>query len=143
VLELGKPDQDWGDSDEGGFTDDDENDMNLEEIKKLHTFAKDSKIHQLMSEMDKELASTEVGKSFASSSNPSTSTSKQASGSASNARVEELDEFDTNESAYKPVNIDMNALANILESYQSQEEASGPSANLLRSVGFDITKAKK
>jgi len=139
LTDLGNPDKDWDASDDEYFSEEDEN---IEEIKKMHTFAKDSKIHALMKEMDKELESTEVGKTFTAppSSNSNPSTSQQAQ--ASNARVEELDDFD-NESPYKPVDIDMNALANILESYQSQEDGSGPSVNLLRSVGFDISKAKK
>ena len=141
LVGFGDPDKDWDASDDDYGSDEDETDLNLEEIKNMYTFAKDSKIHQLMGAMDRELESTEVGKTFTSA--PSTSQSQQTQTQASSARVEELDDFDKESSSYKPVDIDMNALANILESYQSQEEPSGPSVNLLRSVGFDITKAKK
>jgi len=120
--------------------------VNLEEIKKMHSFSKDSKIHELMQKMDDELASTDLGKSFtpeaAASSSAGTSSSQNAASKVATANVEELDEFDEQE-GLKPVNIDMNALANLLESFQSQDGPSGPSANLLRSVGFDMTRMKK
>lgn len=111
--------------------------------------------------MDTELASTTIGQSFKShpknGASPSSSKTVPSSSSTSSttqgpssskspkiatASVTELDEFDQEE-GLTPVNIDMNALANILESFQSQDGPSGPSANLLRSVGFDMNRVKK
>jgi len=151
-LELGGLDgsnsKEWADSDDDYGSDEDDFDVNLEEIKKMHTFGEDSKIHELMHQMDSELAKTEVGKTFKTDSAPKANGVASSSGlkdkpkSAATASVEELDAYDEEE-GLTPVNIDMNALANILESFQSQEGASGPSANLLRSVGFDLSKMKK
>lgn len=117
----------------------------------MQSLSKESKEYfDMVEQMDKELASTNVGQTFkpqksssnssgatASISDPSNSKSK-----VTTASVEELDEFDEEE-GLTPVNIDMNALANMLESFQSQAGPSGPSANLLASVGFDMTRAKK
>ena len=93
---------------------------------KKHSFKKDSKIHQLMQDMDSELATTNVGKTFT-----------EASSSGAEGQIS--DEFDDVEK-FEPVNIDINALTNMLKSFQNQEFPTGPSANLLKSVGFDISK---
>lgn len=120
--------------------------MDLESIRKMHTFSKESQeFFGMMGQMDKELASTTMGQTFKSSASghssvPSSSTSSSKPKVAT-ANVEELDEFD--KEGLTPVNIDMNALANILESFQSQDGPSGPSANLLRGVGFDMNRAMK
>ena len=39
---------------------------------------------------------------------------------------------------FQPVDIDMNALKNILESYQSQMGAAGPASNLLGPMGVHL-----
>jgi hypothetical protein len=164
-LGDGSNTKEWAASDDDYGSDEDDFDVNLEEIKKMHDFSKDSKIHELMNQMDSELATTEVGKTFAPDNGhpETTSASAKASGSggagassrttpatskpkgpkaAATASVDELDEYDEEE-GLTPVNIDMNALANILESFQSQDGPSGPSANLLRSVGLDLSRMKR
>jgi len=132
LVELGKPDRDWEASDDDSFSDEER--ASVEDIKRMHTFKQDSKIHELMGQMDDELATTDVGKTFQNNPTPSTS-------AAAKARIEELDQFDQEVS--DPVDIDLNALTNMLESFHSQDGPAGPSSNLLRSVGFDISKAKK
>lgn len=122
----------------------------------MHQFSKESKdFFSIVDKMDKELASTKVGETFQSykkkkspkpkytTTTPSAArSSKGESSTTAKASVQEVDEFDEEE-GLTPVNIDMAALANILESYQSQDGPSGPSSNLLQSVGIDLSKMSK
>ncbi|KAG5891261.1 hypothetical protein JTB14_019668 [Gonioctena quinquepunctata] len=75
-----------------------------------------TKMQQYMDEMDKELAGTTIGESF-----------EKKNG----------DSFDDIES-FKPVDIDVNALKNMLESYKSQMGEAGPSSNLLGPMGVNL-----
>lgn len=75
-----------------------------------------SKMKQYMDEMDRELAKTTVGQSFEKKND---------------------DNFDDIES-FKSVDIDMNALKNIMESYRSQLGEAGPSSNLLGPMGIHL-----
>lgn len=47
------------------------------------------------------------------------------------------DSFEDTE-AFEPVDIDMNALKNILESYQSQMGGAGPASNMLGPMGIRL-----
>lgn len=49
----------------------------------------------------------------------------------------ESDNFEDIE-AFEPVDIDMNVLKNILESYQSQMGGAGPASNLLGPMGIRL-----
>jgi len=122
-------------------SEEDEANEKIKELEKKYVRSSrggDAKMEELMGAMDEELEKTDVGKTFQSTApvrNKARTKKKvktaEASGSSS-----------TSTPIYEPVDIDMNALTNILESFQSQEDPSiGPSANLLRNVGFDITKA--
>lgn len=141
---MGQRDQDWDASDDS-YGSEDDLDLNMEEIRNLQ---KGSKIRELMGEMDTELATTEVGKTFTNCSGPSTSSGSgirkktKVSGSAATTKVEDLEEFDDVQ-AVEPFDVDMNTFTNMLESFRSQEGPSGPSANLLRSVGFKINDLKQ
>lgn len=75
-----------------------------------------SKMERYMKQMDKELAETTIGESF-----------EKKNG----------DSFDDIEN-FKPVDIDMNALKNILESYKSQLGEAGPSSNMLGPMGIRL-----
>ncbi|XP_009994707.1 PREDICTED: protein SGT1 [Chaetura pelagica] len=81
-----------------------------------------------MDEMDQELAQTHVGKSFitqkkgASSVNAATS---QSAGPDSGSEETEL----------TPVDVDMNLVTNLLESYSAQSGLAGPTSNILQSMG--------
>lgn len=75
-----------------------------------------TKMQQYMEEMDRELASTTIGESF-----------EKKNG----------DGFDDIES-FQPVDIDVNALKNILESYKSQLGEAGPSSNMLGPMGIHL-----
>ncbi|KAK9874394.1 hypothetical protein WA026_002741 [Henosepilachna vigintioctopunctata] len=75
-----------------------------------------------MDEMDKELAQTTIGESFIKKNGEN---------------FEDVENF-------RPVDIDMNALKNILESYKSQLGEAGPSSNMLGPMGvyLDIQEDK-
>ncbi|CAG9771096.1 unnamed protein product [Ceutorhynchus assimilis] len=75
-----------------------------------------NKMEKYMMEMDKELASTTIGKSF------------EKKGDSS---------FDDIEN-FKPVDINVNALKNILESYRTQMGDAGPSSTMLGPMGVHL-----
>ncbi|NXI40543.1 ECD protein, partial [Galbula dea] len=81
-----------------------------------------------MNEMDHELAHTNVGKSFAIQkkrvSSVKTTTSQNT---APNSGAEDTE--------LTPVDVDMNLVANLLESYNAQSGLAGPTSNILQSMG--------
>lgn len=89
-----------------------------------------SDIAAYMEQMDRELAATTIGKSFA------TKASINAEGCADD------DDFDDIES-FKPVDINVNALQNLAESYQAQLGSFGPASSLLGSLGIQFDVAQK
>ncbi|XP_066205228.1 protein ecdysoneless homolog [Saccopteryx leptura] len=84
-----------------------------------------------MSQMDRELAHTSIGKSF--------TTQKQVE-SLSQTTSNNSDEEDSGAggSAVVPVDVDLNLVSNILESYSSQAGLAGPASNLLQSMGVQL-----
>ncbi|XP_056649170.1 protein ecdysoneless [Diorhabda sublineata] len=76
-----------------------------------------NKLQKYMDEMDKELEGTTIGQSF----------EKKKNG----------DSFDDIET-FKPVDINVNALKYILESYKSQMGEAGPSSNMLGPMGIHL-----
>uniref|UniRef100_A0A2K5JYQ5 Ecdysoneless cell cycle regulator n=1 Tax=Colobus angolensis palliatus TaxID=336983 RepID=A0A2K5JYQ5_COLAP len=84
-----------------------------------------------MAQMDQELAHTCIGKSF--------TTRKQVepvSQTTDNNSDEE--DSDTGESVMATVDVDLNLVSNILESYSSQAGLAGPASNLLKSMGVQL-----
>lgn len=77
----------------------------------------ETKMNEYMRKMDAELAGTEVGKSFEKKRD--------------NLKFEDVEKFE-------PVDIDMNALKNILESYRAQMGDAGPSSNMLGPMGLHL-----
>lgn len=109
ILNFVIPEDSWGsESDMSEY--DEDRDINCEDIK--------TKMQQYMDEMDMELSETTIGQSFVKKSNESTA-------------------FDDVEN-FEPVDIDMNALKNILESYRSQMGEAGPSSNMLGPMGVHL-----
>ncbi|XP_004383294.1 protein ecdysoneless homolog [Trichechus manatus latirostris] len=84
-----------------------------------------------MAQMDQELAHTSIGKSF--------TTQKQVE-PLSQAADNNSDEEDSGagESVMSPVDVDLNLVSNILESYSSQAGLAGPASNLLQSMGVQL-----
>ncbi|XP_037064522.1 protein ecdysoneless homolog isoform X3 [Peromyscus leucopus] len=86
-----------------------------------------------MAQMDQELAHTSMGKSF--------STRKQAKKEApSQTANDNSDEEDSGagDCVVEAVDVDLNLVSNILESYSSQAGLAGPASNLLHSMGVRL-----
>ncbi|KAM4774515.1 protein ecdysoneless homolog [Cyanocitta cristata] len=81
-----------------------------------------------MNEMDRELAQTNVGKSFTTKKRGASfveAATSESAGPDSGAEDAEL----------APVDVDMNLVANLLESYSAQAGLAGPTSNILQSMG--------
>nr|CAD7458862.1 unnamed protein product [Timema tahoe] len=128
ILDLVIPEDSWDlESDGSGMSSyEDEMDMDLDQLKTGKKMP-ESEIKQYMDQMDKELSSTTIGHSFEKSK---CSKHKGVNGT-SKSEEESFDDIEN----FKPVDIDMNALKNILASYQSQLGGAGPSTNLLGPMG--------
>ncbi|XP_032921849.1 protein ecdysoneless homolog [Catharus ustulatus] len=84
-----------------------------------------------MNEMDRELAQTNIGKSF--------TTQKRGAGSVEAATSESAGPGSGAEDAeLAPVDVDMNLVANLLESYSAQAGLAGPTSNILQSMGVTL-----
>ncbi|MBZ3877497.1 Protein ecdysoneless-like protein [Sciurus carolinensis] len=86
-----------------------------------------------MAQMDQELAHTNIGKSFTTQKQVNKELPSQT---ASNNSDEE--DSGAGESVMEPVDIDLNLVSNILESYSSQAGLAGPASNLLQSMGVQL-----
>ncbi|XP_058833014.1 protein ecdysoneless [Topomyia yanbarensis] len=132
LLDLVIPEDRWDSSDNSDMSDyaEEDYDRNIEEMSPTRTGrAVKNEIQTYMEQMDRELAQTTIGKSF------ETHISAQEGETRG-----EADDFDDIES-FKPVNIDVNTLKNMMESYQAQIGGPGPAANLLGSMGLQIARA--
>lgn len=93
-----------------------------------------------MEQMDRELAATTIGKSFKPKGNDA---GNRHEGDGEEDDDDEDDgkddarDFDDIES-FKPVNIDVNALKNLAESYRAQYGGHGPTSSLLGSLGMRL-----
>lgn len=110
ILNFVIPEDDSWDLD----TDSDMSDYDVDENGKN---GESNKMQELMDAMDRELAKTTIGESF-----------------VKNNDTEGFEDIE----AFKPVDIDMNALQNILESYKSQLGEAGPSSNMLGPMGIQL-----
>ncbi|XP_009074863.1 PREDICTED: protein SGT1-like, partial [Acanthisitta chloris] len=81
-----------------------------------------------MKEMDQELAQTNVGKSFTTQKKGASS----VNGATPRGAVPDSGAADTE---LAPVDVDMNLVANLLESYSAQAGLAGPTSNILQSMG--------
>ncbi|NXW57994.1 ECD protein, partial [Eurystomus gularis] len=113
------------------FSDEDDEDLDAESQSQDQKVSPNELIGSLksyMNEMDQELARTNVGKSFTTQKNGASSvkaTTSQSAGPDSGAEDAEL----------TPVDVDMNLVANLLESYSAQSGLAGPTSNILQSMG--------
>lgn len=117
MLDLIIPEDNWeSNSDMSDFADDDDLERN---IAGMTSNLQGDKINikTYMEEMDKELAGTTIGKSF-----------EKKTGDDG---FEDIENFE-------PVDIDVNALKNIAQSYQSQFGGPGPATSLLGSMGIQL-----
>lgn len=81
----------------------------------------------IMSEMDRQLAHTEVGKSFA----PPPLLTDSVGG-----KEEDKEEGDRED--VLPLDVDFNLMSNLLESYAAQCGEAGPSSNILHTMGIRL-----
>lgn len=126
MLDMVIPEDNWDSQSDMSDFDDDLIDKNIEEMAKAPQGSIDAAISSYMEQMDRELAATTIGKSF--------NTKKE--------NKDDEDDFDDIES-FEPVNIDVNALQNLAESYQAQLGGHGPAASLLGSLGIRIDPTQK
>ncbi|XP_063241356.1 protein ecdysoneless isoform X2 [Bacillus rossius redtenbacheri] len=133
ILDFAIPEDNWElDSDDSAMSSyGEEVDMDLNQSKsgkKGKTTAEiESEIKQYMDQMDHELANTTIGESFEKVTN-----NKAASGGGDqDESFEDIENF-------SPVDINVNALKNILQSYQSQMGNAGPASNLLGHMGLQL-----
>lgn len=117
MLDLIIPEDNWeSNSDMSDFADDDDLEKNIAAMAgSLH--GDNVNIKTYMEQMDKELAATTIGKSFEKKT--------------ADDGFEDIENFE-------PVDIDVNALKNIAQSYQSQFGGPGPATSLLGSMGIQF-----
>ncbi|NXG00164.1 ECD protein, partial [Sakesphorus luctuosus] len=122
---------DLDEEEEFGFSDEDDEDFSAGNQRQDQKVSPDELIGSLksyMNEMDRELAQTNVGKSFTTQKKGASSvkaTRSESAGPDSGAEDPEL----------APVDVDMNLVANLLESYSAQAGLAGPTSNILQSMG--------
>jgi hypothetical protein len=118
LLDLVIPEDKWDSNSDMSDYEDDDLARNIEDMASSNSKVKNN-LDKYMEKMDLELAKTTIGKSFEK---------EEAHGH---------DDFDDIES-FTPVNIDVNTLKNMMESYQSQVGGHGPVSSLLGSMGMQI-----
>ncbi|RZF40264.1 hypothetical protein LSTR_LSTR007464 [Laodelphax striatellus] len=129
ILDFVVPEDSWDlDSDGSGMSSyEDEAEMDLGKRK---TDAKSetpiTELKQYMDQMDRELSTTTLGQSF----------EKKVVNKAKKGMEDSFSDIEN----FEPVDIDMNALKNILESYQAEMGGSGPASNLLGPMGVKLDK---
>ncbi|KAH8036959.1 hypothetical protein HPB51_007628 [Rhipicephalus microplus] len=143
-----------GDDDSYG-SDDEDGDLNGPGVD-LSRLALDMKSY--MELMDHELAGTNVGLSFErqpvakpaateEEADPEAKSLPPKAKEAPRATAESLDELDSDDDeeaaggdGYRPIDVNLTALKNILESYSSQEGLPGPAGNLLSAMGISVPR---
>lgn len=120
LLDLIIPEDNWESNSEMSDYDDDDEELNngLSNMAASSDEIKTS-LKRYMDQMDLELSKTTIGKSF----------EKKTTGDT---------DFDDIED-FTPVDIDMNTVKNMVESYQSQLGGPGPASTLLTSMGLGIS----
>ncbi|XP_055701059.1 protein ecdysoneless [Phlebotomus papatasi] len=120
LLDLVIPEDKWdSQSDMSDYGDDTEIDRNIDEMNTVKT---ETNLDVYMTQMDKELAKTTIGESF------------EKKKSSSSAQPDDFDDIED----FQPVDIDLNTLKNMMESYQAQLGGPGPASNLLGSMGVRL-----
>ncbi|KFO58818.1 Protein SGT1, partial [Corvus brachyrhynchos] len=117
---------DLDEEEEFDFSDGDDEDLdagNQRQDQKMSPEELVGSLKSYMNEMDRELAQTNVGKSFTTKKRGVTTS--ESAGPDSGAEDAEL----------APVDVDMNLVANLLESYSAQAGLAGPTSNILQSMG--------
>ncbi|GFV12197.1 protein ecdysoneless homolog [Trichonephila clavipes] len=141
ILDFRIPnsDDDGSSSSMSGYSDDDDDDVALGEGSqdKYNVSSKKGKIlddmKDYMDEMDRQLANTNIGLSFEKLP-PRATMEDEEMGPIPDKRSD----IDDEEDDFRPVDVDLNALKNMLESYSSQQGLPGPVSNLFSSMGMEV-----
>ncbi|PRD31045.1 UNVERIFIED_CONTAM: Ecd [Trichonephila clavipes] len=160
ILDFRIPnsDDDGSSSSMSGYSDDDDDDVALGEgsqdnknfvftttakiflcdiADKYNVSSKKGKIlddmKDYMDEMDRQLANTNIGLSFEKLP-PRATMEDEEMGPIPDKRSD----IDDEEDDFRPVDVDLNALKNMLESYSSQQGLPGPVSNLFSSMGMEV-----
>lgn len=88
-------------------------------------------LHQVMQQMDKELAGTTMAQSFDHAQEEEGLQQPQEA-------PQQQEKIPKEEEELRPVDIDFNLVKNLLESYASQEGGAGPTSNILQSMGIKL-----
>uniref|UniRef100_W8BJ81 Protein SGT1 ecdysoneless n=1 Tax=Ceratitis capitata TaxID=7213 RepID=W8BJ81_CERCA len=124
-LDFVIPEDKWDSNSEmSDYEDDDNLEHNFEAMSNTDKNI-DLHIKKYMDQMDRELAKTTIGQTFEN---------KKAGNTSKGAD----DDFDDIES-FKPININVNTLKNIVDSYKSQLGGPGPVSNLLNAMGAGMS----
>uniref|UniRef100_A0A8C5L6K6 Ecdysoneless cell cycle regulator n=1 Tax=Jaculus jaculus TaxID=51337 RepID=A0A8C5L6K6_JACJA len=124
ILGPKAPESDSDDLDEEDFESlDSEEDLDLDTQEPGSLKGTLDSLKSYMARMDQELAHTSIGKSF-TTRNQSTNSDEEDSGAG--------------DCGVTPVDVDLNLVSNILESYSSQAGLAGPASNLLQSMGVQL-----
>lgn len=96
-----------------------------------------------MAEMDRELAGTNIGKSFSTHSKADAGAADLSRDSGHDDKGDEEDGDNNNEDLQAaggavPLDLDFNLVSNLLESFSSQEGLAGPASNILHSMGVRL-----
>ncbi|KAI4887185.1 hypothetical protein NFI96_021282, partial [Prochilodus magdalenae] len=127
---LGGKDEELDSDDLEDEDDDDDEEEDEAEVSQEQAGAEAlGSLRRYMDEMDQELQSTNIGKSF-------THNGKQGSDRADAASSSEPAE--PAEEELKPLDVDLNLVTNLLESLASQAGLAGPASNLLQSLGINL-----
>ncbi|XP_032551375.1 protein ecdysoneless homolog [Chiroxiphia lanceolata] len=122
---------DLDEEEEFGFSDEEDEDSGAGNEGQDQKVSPDELIGSLksyMDQMDRELAQTNVGKSF--------TTQKKGASSVKAAPSERAGPgCGAEDPDLAPVDVDMNLVANLLESYSAQAGLAGPTSNILQSMG--------
>nr|XP_021392740.1 protein ecdysoneless homolog [Lonchura striata domestica] len=125
---------DLDEEEEFGFSDGDDADLTAGDQRQEQKVSPEELVGSLkayMKEMDHELAQTNVGKSFATQKRGASSVEAAPSESAG-------PDCGAEDAELAPVDVDMNLVANLLESYSAQAGLAGPTSNILQSLGVNF-----
>uniref|UniRef100_A0A8C2EIC9 Ecdysoneless homolog (Drosophila) n=1 Tax=Cyprinus carpio TaxID=7962 RepID=A0A8C2EIC9_CYPCA len=130
--ELDSDDFEDDDEEDDNDVDEDEGVQNCESQEQAGAEALDN-LRKYMDEMDQELQSTNIGRSFTQNNRVSLHRCSDASKSSFADPGSELVEEEI-----QPLDVDLNLVSNLLESLASQAGLAGPASNLLQSLGIHI-----
>uniref|UniRef100_A0A671M636 Protein ecdysoneless homolog n=1 Tax=Sinocyclocheilus anshuiensis TaxID=1608454 RepID=A0A671M636_9TELE len=128
--ELDSDDFEDDDEEDDSDVDEDEEVQNGESQEQAGAEALDN-LRKYMDEMDQELQSTNIGRSF-TQNNRTSNTADASKSSLADAGSELVEE------EIQPLDVDLNLVSNLLESLASQAGLAGPASNLLQSLGIHI-----